>query len=809
MFAFVSRITLGAVFFALLLSTSGTAQAQQSFWECKAIDRWVKKNDYFRDNPWPGPYWQRDKKHPDYGKIVYDFSQFLGGEGNFVFSDRYYAIPPISTFAYGNRNTPQNFTFLEHESSYAKCASEAQSSKKVYKFIKNKRVEGLAMDIFLHVRNVDGMPVYRIAVKPLNFNLADHPEFRFVTLNELQGKIGSDAGKFNQNTAFSIQLPDTTGQVAGELRVSEWQFCEACMTRYMSFKISEYDTRFNPRDFMVRPISKEKSGSFGFSYFLLASPYWINRYRGVPEAVPGYIPTEAGLAPYSYSLVEKAFPWADIKTGQEAFEAARDFAWRYGNAKERNKEYLAFIKEVYQPLTVEAHMKKKTCPAVRTPSWGEGSDASIRAGNSALDRADCQAEHFNTYDPLPLMAIYEELVAEEEALFRETIGVKRIKLLTAEQQINQQLGWIDGLVERANKYFETANYQARREQKRSEARAAQRAAMQSAFINNQHMINNMQADVERLRQSNAAFAALEVQKQRRRQWQREREIHEAARRQKIAQQSAIMTDATNRAESMLKSEQAQSGPTYEGFDRQPEVSKGALPCADIPTPEEMRRIEAGEKLEDFDAGWDLCDDRARKVAANASAEAASTGSGVGSDNVSSAQDANAQDVNSEYVQAGAGTDATSGEDANAGLGGRGQSGGPSGDSFGGSDGADAVPDEPRPDGPRYIYVDDLFFEHRGHAFSTRDQLVKGLSNTWASRALSKHCETNWQGGDGHNGVVNVDRIETEQVASTRWVGSARLDGYCRLLSTDADYDKVRPCPSESRGQPNCYVRDLY
>ncbi len=111
--------------------------------------------------------------------------------------------------------------------------------------------------------------------------------------------------------------------------------------------------------------------------------------------------------------------------------------------------------------------------------------------------------------------------------------------------------------------------------------------------------------------------------------------------------------------------------------------------------------------------------------------------------------------------------------------------------------------------PRYIFVRDLAFEHRGWAFSTEQQAIDGLQGTWARSALSDYCGSSWAGGDGYRGVVDVDGISLEQISSSRWVGSARLNGYCRLNSTDADYDKVPACPTQSRGQPNCYVDQRY
>ncbi len=53
--------------------------------------------------------------------------------------------------------------------------------------------------------------------------------------------------------------------------------------------------------------------------------------------------------------------------------------------------------------------------------------------------------------------------------------------------------------------------------------------------------------------------------------------------------------------------QGEARPAYEGFDRVPEVQI-ELPCMDIPTPEEMARLEQGLPVEGFDAGWELCGD---------------------------------------------------------------------------------------------------------------------------------------------------------------------------------------------------------
>lgn len=757
--------------------------------QCKALQRFEKANDLFYDeNPRPWPYTSYQSGDPE---IRYDYEQ-LFEEGVRVYSDRYYAFPSFADMAY-KRVGAQSMKFELRSSLRKSCQLTIRNNrdKKVAKFLKKKRLEGLGMDVFIRVKEVSGMPVYQFGVRPLNFDFSEYPELSFVHLNREILKGFKYIPATSERLYFSFALPNTAGQQRGELRFSDWQFCEPCMLRFI--------TSGNSPDAMMPTNPRDRE--YGRSDNWHAPLAWPrNRYIGVAAAFPTYIPAESGIAPLRYELSEQPFSWVDIRFGQNAMEQAVSFGWRYSQAKSRNIEYRDFIRDVYAPLTVEAHMKKASCPSVDHPSWGEGPNEQVRAGNESLRRADCLSEHLAEYDALPLSVIYEDLVREEEMLFAETLGRKRTELRTAEDQFKRELSNIDQLVNQARRYFDKADYVARHREKARKARERKRAALRSVMGALQQHSNTMQRQVEQIERDNAAFIALELQKQRRKQWEQEKAIAMRAREQSRSANSTPVTTNTNPTPAT-----GSEKPAYEGFDRVAQTSTVALPCADIPTAEEMRKLENADAVPGFDAGWEHCtgsQERSRSGAQQYGEP--ESGATTADDAVAGGSSATVASSSQSAQNISSGTSESSGVGSPAFV---------SGTEFS-SPGSSGQSDSSQSDEgvklrPRYIFVGDLAFEHRGFAFSSEEQARDGLKGTWASQALSKYCGEAWDGGDGFGGVVEVDGIEIEKIVNTRWVGSARLDGYCRLNVTDRDYDRVTACPTESRGQPNCYVDERY
>ena len=110
---------------------------------------------------------------------------------------------------------------------------------------------------------------------------------------------------------------------------------------------------------------------------------------------------------------------------------------------------------------------------------------------------------------------------------------------------------------------------------------------------------------------------------------------------------------------------------------------------------------------------------------------------------------------------------------------------------------------------KYVWAQDILVEERGFAFSSREEAIRDLPKAWARNSLNDYCVDTWSGADAHKGVIDVDQIQVEQIGSTRWVGAARVHGYCRIFAHDDAYDDIARCVSESRGQPRCAVRERH
>jgi hypothetical protein len=109
---------------------------------------------------------------------------------------------------------------------------------------------------------------------------------------------------------------------------------------------------------------------------------------------------------------------------------------------------------------------------------------------------------------------------------------------------------------------------------------------------------------------------------------------------------------------------------------------------------------------------------------------------------------------------------------------------------------------------KYVYVRDVPFEHRGYAFSSHEEAVKGMTGNYASGALSEHCKESYD-VSFRNGVKSVTAIETRQFSASFWHATAYVSGYCRILNFHNNYDSIPNCPSERSGQSDCAVRDMY
>ena len=89
--------------------------------------------------------------------------------------------------------------------------------------------------------------------------------------------------------------------------------------------------------------------------------------------------------------------------------------------------------------------------------------------------------------------------------------------------------------------------------------------------------------------------------------------------------------------------------------------------------------------------------------------------------------------------------------------------------------------------------------------STRQRAEKDFRGVLSTNHLNRVCEKAYGGADALNGVMVADIHSLDEAAHLTWNGVVVVGGYCRLLSHDADYDNVRGCITESRGQPDCAV----
>lgn len=111
--------------------------------------------------------------------------------------------------------------------------------------------------------------------------------------------------------------------------------------------------------------------------------------------------------------------------------------------------------------------------------------------------------------------------------------------------------------------------------------------------------------------------------------------------------------------------------------------------------------------------------------------------------------------------------------------------------------------------PKFVYVKEVKAEHTGYAFSSEAQALKGIQETWALNALNTYCQDKYPQSSGQDGVKKVSAIKVVRATDSNWHAWGLVEGYCRILPHHALYEKIRNCPSERPGQPNCAVRERY
>lgn len=479
------------------VSQSQSSQQQSAslpFYECRPLEKWYA-NTY--PDGYSAPYPRRVETG---GEWIYDYSHLYANDPDiYVYSSQYIGSVDWGRVYKGWDRQANNshFTTLLDESFNCSYHS-GRNYKEADLYKKRLSLDAHAIDIFFLVKNVNGVPVVKVGLKPINFKLSD-----IETRDYLQ--ITSNWSSRDHQYYWSLGVPSVLREPkASEFRVSlenlsepdkfgisftDWVFCEECLLNDMKYRnkdISMYARKLEANYGIKAPRFERKSQ--GGALTLLT---------GIEKTDIQYMPffDPKGMMPRQVSFLDYNHNRTPSVTGSEAIVQAGKMGIDYQGATQANALYRAFIYNEYFPLTMKEFLRKNaTCDQVDSHSRTHDSPSEIRAVARAWkERAECFLEAANRYDAQAFVDKYDYLKEKEERLGSATIGVDREFIHDLKAQYEYAEYRVDRNMENSDKAY--ADARSARERDQAYAERERRAKQQ--WLNTIQTLSNQNSSSNR------------------------------------------------------------------------------------------------------------------------------------------------------------------------------------------------------------------------------------------------------------------------------------------------------------------------
>ncbi len=784
---------------------------------CRFVETYIE--------PHYGHEWYVD---PD-GERAFEYEELLNNSENTIFILRYYLTPHFWTVAHGKTRLYLDGFDSQTYRTWPDINKEYYGYRKAKKSGKKYNKKGVmpaqAVDLIYEFKSVDDLPVLRVGVRPLTGNgNATRLSNRYILLSRNEDKTVHESFRPGDwSYVFRAKLPDLSDVKRGEIRYSDWAFCPACVEKVIKQEGVEPFPKLDPNAFF-----KERGQLPAERFF----PFNVDRIWTKKERPDDLVIGEEALqlaATFRQEVIEAEARRVAKKKREE--ESAELYA-------EERKTYEAYVAELSRGSLRQAVNKACSKLELRNPpnprqsgsrlDWYEygakqnadNYEKHVRCVLDKMDNFDYSARAGVLADAkLRLPPLFEAGHYEYKSVARFVSARDEVdqlsKYLNKKQtefrktQSRYEDAWdemLDVMAERREKRIRkevdtclaglamtnslTSNsgaYCRSMAEQGYTGLSAAVAGMQTggsssgsgssapAFtqplvpeFNLSGMIANAQAvadgaDASLLFNADGTVRttiAPEAISHQQRQTRQSPPVTQP-RREPVASGSAVIDTDQRLASVTETATQAETPPptaNASGSGNEIRITVNQ----DIPTPEEMAQLNRGQSPENFSAGW------------GQAGSAGSTGS------------ATTQTGNSSNGQAGSGGSVSAGTSSTSST-------------------QNTPPKPPKvKKEAKFVWVE-TELRRKAWPSSTRQRAEKDFRGVLSTNHLNRVCEKAYGGADALNGVMVADIHSLDEAAHLTWNGVVVVGGYCRLLSHDADYDNVRGCITESRGQPDCAV----
>lgn len=339
---------------------------------------------------------------------------------------------------------------------------EGRDDPDFFKTVDWWRTGGL-LDVTVQMHLCAGLRVYRFVLEPVDF--AARSIARWSSHGELLLRGGPALGP--PLLRLFVKLPSDRRLADGKL-TTEWTFSAECFFGKNSGGPSK--ARLEDSISMTRGLERAMDGLV----------YIFERFRLVSKARP------LALGDDAIAAVARAVDQRSAIRAQSAHAAAE------------NDAYLAFFLTEHDPLSFKMAAKTaaraRNCPSGYNPFQPVGNVAQSHRDDarSARHYGKCYRRLMERYDYAGYVARYPDLVAQENALWAETAGLGRNRVLTPQEQLDFARNRIDAAFDSAVRSDERAG----RIKDANAAGARERAVTRRIFLQNQAMINERQRQVQ-------------------------------------------------------------------------------------------------------------------------------------------------------------------------------------------------------------------------------------------------------------------------------------------------------------------------
>jgi len=811
---------------AIFLSADASAECKKGA-ACKFYNEQIR--------PFYGNSWFVDPE----GAVPFEYADLLEASDNSVFVSRLYLFQDGYNQARGRTGTfVDGFGAQQYKNwneLWTRYMDVRRSKKKFKKFAKKGTWTARAIDLIVEYKDVDGLPVMRAGVRPLNVSGTGTLLSNRIAMLRTYNTTRSDRN-FVNTVHVPVRMPDLSDVQRGEIKFSDWQFCPSCVKTFLKTEGAPVFPHINPKTFLAErgqlpsessfpwdtsSIYLSKTSSTGIYYGDAAIAMASTFRRDTLEAEQQMLARKQREADHAERYAEERATYdklvAELRKGSLRSDVNRrcgelklydppnprqsgsHTGWYKDGAKKNASRYETHVRCVLESLEAFDYNQRAAELAAGRETLstlfenGHYEFKTIAKFTSAKDEVDQLGKYLNEQEARYNKTVDRYARAWDE-LF-EVFAERREKRIAKEvDKCLAGLAMTGSLTPSSGGYCRSMAEQGYTGLSAAAAgynggsRGTSSSTGSVGSFSHPTMpkfdLNGMIANAQAV--ADGADASL--------LWNSDGTVRKTIAPEAVAHQNrqrTVQPPADNRSVASLP---AQAANTPSVSERMADVAVKAESASSQQAPASSPKAEStASTAAQASNGINITVNQTlntpqqmAQLERGETPENLNIGWGGGSKNRPS----------TNGVSAGGMSTTTDSSSSASGSGG------------GGAAGTLNEPAQRKKKPTKYVWTE-TELRHRGWPTSTRARAEKDFKGTLSSNRFNEVCGKTYKGSSGYNGLVVTNIRSLDNPVEGWWHGVVEIRGYCRVFAHHESYASIPFCASESRGQLDCAVRERY